>query len=73
MVRVAVAGGTGHLGRTLVEAIIATGKHEVKVFSRKSNPELESTLGVQVIAVDYSDVDSLTTKLEDLGIHTVIS
>lgn len=35
MVRVAVAGGTGHLGRTLVEAIIATGKHEVKVFSRK--------------------------------------
>lgn len=35
MVVVAVAGGTGHLGRTLVEGIVATGKHEVKVFSRK--------------------------------------
>ena len=35
MVVVAVAGGTGHLGRTIVEAILATGKHEVKIISRK--------------------------------------
>ncbi|KAH8691252.1 hypothetical protein BGW36DRAFT_363589 [Talaromyces proteolyticus] len=73
MVIVAVAGGTGHLGRTIVEAIIATKKHDVKIFSRKSNPELESALGVAVIPVDYSDVDSLTKILEDLDIHTVIS
>lgn len=91
MVVVAVAGGTGHLGRTIAEAIIATEKHEVKIFSRnvcfltiplllefclnanQPNPELESTLGVPVIAVDYSDVDGLVKKLEDLAIHTVIS
>ena len=35
MVRVAVAGGTGGLGRTVVEAIIASKKHDVFVLSRK--------------------------------------
>jgi uncharacterized protein YbjT (DUF2867 family) len=34
MVVVAVAGGTGHLGRTIVEAIVAAGKHDVKILSR---------------------------------------
>lgn len=32
---VAVAGGTGGIGRTIVEEIVATGKHEVKILSRK--------------------------------------
>lgn len=32
---VAIAGGTGGVGRALVEAIIARGKHEVKILSRK--------------------------------------
>ena len=32
---VAVAGGTGGLGRALVDAIIATGKYEVKILSRQ--------------------------------------
>ena len=35
MVRVAVAGGTGNVGRTLVDAIVDTGKHDVFVISRK--------------------------------------
>ena len=35
MVTVAVAGGTGKVGRTLVEAIVAAGKHEVVVLSRE--------------------------------------
>ncbi|KAL8376054.1 hypothetical protein RB595_007255 [Gaeumannomyces hyphopodioides] len=35
MVVVAVAGGTGSMGRALVDALVATGKHEVKVLSRK--------------------------------------
>lgn len=35
MVNVAVAGGTGKVGRTLVEAIVAAGKHEVVVLSRE--------------------------------------
>lgn len=35
MVRVAVAGGTSGLGRLVVDAIVATKKHDVFVLSRK--------------------------------------
>lgn len=35
MVVVAVAGGTGGLGRMLVDALLATGKHDVKILARK--------------------------------------
>lgn len=31
---IAVAGGTGKLGRTIVEAIIGQGKHQVVVLAR---------------------------------------
>jgi NAD dependent epimerase/dehydratase family enzyme len=34
MVVVAVAGGTGAVGRSIVEAFISQGKHEVIVLSR---------------------------------------
>lgn len=32
---IAVAGGTGNLGRTIVEAIVADGKFEVVILARK--------------------------------------
>lgn len=32
---IAVAGGTGNLGRTIVEAIVADGKFEVVILGRK--------------------------------------
>lgn len=35
MAIIAVAGGTGNVGRTIVEAIVAAGKHEVKILARK--------------------------------------
>lgn len=35
MVTVAVAGGTGKVGRTLVEAIVAAGEHKVVILSRE--------------------------------------
>ena len=35
MVQVAIAGGTGNLGRTLVDALVANGKHQVFVLSRQ--------------------------------------
>ncbi|KAL8404830.1 hypothetical protein RB594_009634 [Gaeumannomyces avenae] len=38
MVVVAVAGGTGNIGRAIVDALVATGRHEVKVLSRKVYP-----------------------------------
>lgn len=35
MVTVAVAGGTGSVGRTIVDALLLSGKHDVVVLSRK--------------------------------------
>ena len=35
MVRIAIAGGTGGLGRTLVEELMQGNEHEIFVLSRK--------------------------------------
>lgn len=71
MVKVAVAGGTGGIGKHIVEGVVEKQKHEVVVLSRKSTcPELEK-LGVQIVAVSYDDPSSLAKALE--GVHTVIS
>ncbi|RSL74471.1 hypothetical protein CEP51_011555 [Fusarium floridanum] len=58
---VAVAGGTGNLGRTIVEGIIADAKFEVVILARK------------IVTVDYTSVEALTRVLEDNKVHTVIS
>jgi uncharacterized protein YbjT (DUF2867 family) len=71
MVKVAVAGGTGGIGRHIVEGILATKKHTVVVLSRTSHNATIETLGAQVAAVDYADHASLVSSLR--GVHTVIS
>jgi uncharacterized protein YbjT (DUF2867 family) len=71
MVKVAVAGGTGGIGRHIVEGILATKKHTVVVLSRTSHNATIEILGAQVAAVDYADRASLVSALQ--GVHTVIS
>ncbi|KAF5661914.1 isoflavone reductase like IRL [Fusarium heterosporum] len=73
MVTVAVAGGTGNVGRSIVEAIVSEGKHQVIVLSRQENKPLEDQLGAPIIAVDSQDVDGLTQLFEKHNVHTVIS
>ncbi|KAH0424289.1 nmra-like family protein [Colletotrichum camelliae] len=79
MAVIAVAGGTGNVGRTLVEAIVATGKHDVRILARKmlteakANPDLEKDVGASIIVVDYANVEATTKALEDKNVHTVIS
>ncbi|KAI0158101.1 NAD(P)-binding protein [Xylariaceae sp. FL1272] len=70
---VAVAGGTSSIGRSIVEAIVESGKHEVIVLTRKLNPELQDVLKVKFITVDYFDHEGLVTCLEENEIHTLIS
>ncbi|RSL57706.1 hypothetical protein CEP53_006377 [Fusarium sp. AF-6] len=65
---VAVAGGTGNLGRTIVEAIIADGKYQVVILARE-----EKQIGAKILPVNYADVDGLTKVLEDNNIETIIS
>ena len=52
MVRVAVAGGTAGIGRTVVEAIVTTGKHDVFVLSRNVSTTLYPIMSL--VCVDYS-------------------
>ncbi|KAK4158961.1 isoflavone reductase [Cladorrhinum sp. PSN259] len=73
MAIVAVAGGTGNVGRAIVEAILATGKHQVKILSRKANPALSAEIGAPILEVDYSSVPSIVQVLESHKIDTLIS
>jgi hypothetical protein len=69
---VVVAGGTGGIGRHVVDGILAAKKHSLMVFTRQdpsSVPELTAK-GAEVVKVDYSDHRSLAQHLQ--GIHTVI-
>ncbi|KAL2686753.1 hypothetical protein Neosp_004295 [[Neocosmospora] mangrovei] len=73
MAIVAVAGGSGGIGRALVDAITSRGKHKVKILSRKADDHLAKQTGVSVLVVNYADVDGLTKVLEENNIDTVIS
>ncbi|KAH6695591.1 hypothetical protein F5X68DRAFT_127656 [Plectosphaerella plurivora] len=84
---IAVAGGTGKLGRAIVEALNATGKFTVFILGREvcqCFPSTESftchlirmcrsELGAKILAVNYDDVPSITATLEKSNIDTVIS
>ncbi|KAF5251244.1 hypothetical protein FANTH_3679 [Fusarium anthophilum] len=66
MGKVAVAGGSSGLGRTMVDALEAAKTHDYIILSRKAN-------GPKTRAVDYSDVDALNSVLESEQVETVIS
>lgn len=70
MVRVVVAGGSGGLGQHIVDAILATKKHDVVVLSRSPKPAL-SRRGATVVPVSYTDPNSLENALK--GADAVIS
>ncbi|CAF3709153.1 unnamed protein product [Rotaria sordida] len=69
---VVVAGGTGGLGRHIVDGIINTKKYMVKVFTRQDPLSLSdlTAKGVDVVKVNYADHQSLVFELQ--GVHTVI-
>jgi uncharacterized protein YbjT (DUF2867 family) len=73
MVVVAVAGGTGHVGRALVDGLLAAGKHSVKVLSRKADEAKSKEIGAPIVPVDYTDVDTIVKVLEENNVHTLIS
>jgi hypothetical protein len=70
MKKVVIAGGTGNVGRNIVDAIIATDKYSVVVFSRQESSN-QTIKDVTVISVDYNDHSQLVTALQN--VHTVIS
>ncbi|KAF9634761.1 hypothetical protein BFW01_g5656 [Lasiodiplodia theobromae] len=71
MVNVAIAGGTGGVGRAIVEAIKDDPRHAAVILSRKI--PAGNDLGLPIIEVNYESVDDLAEVLESHQIHTVIS
>ncbi|PGH28099.1 hypothetical protein AJ80_00357 [Polytolypa hystricis UAMH7299] len=73
MAIVAVSGGSGKLGRAVVEALRDNTNHSVIILGRSANDELSKEIAVPIVTVDYSNVESLVTVLEANKIGTVIS
>ncbi|KAI3538315.1 hypothetical protein CSPX01_09670 [Colletotrichum filicis] len=71
MVNIAIAGGTGGVGRSIVDALKNDPRHSTIILSRTGAAEDKAR--VPVVAVDYDDRTSLQTTLETHEIHTVIS
>ncbi|KAF1851632.1 phosphoserine aminotransferase [Cucurbitaria berberidis CBS 394.84] len=75
MSTVAVAGGLGDLGRTIIDAVLAsTPQHKIHILTRKtSGGKHKPPHGVNVVEVDYSSPSAMAQTLRDLKIDTVIS
>ncbi|KAF5008664.1 hypothetical protein FDECE_5076 [Fusarium decemcellulare] len=71
MVTVAIAGATGHVGKTIAEVLQDDSKHDLIILSRKKADS--KTSATPVITVNYDDIDSLVDTLEKNDIHTIIS
>ncbi|KAJ4136542.1 hypothetical protein NW768_004158 [Fusarium equiseti] len=68
---VAVAGGTGDLGRTITEQLASSGKQTVFILSRK---QADSPVhGAEILTIDYSDPDAIAATLDAKAVDTVIS
>ncbi|KAJ3547403.1 hypothetical protein NM208_g1534 [Fusarium decemcellulare] len=73
MVNVAIAGGTGGVGRTIADALRNEPAHKTIILTRGAQPTNGIELGLPVIEVDYDDIESLRAVLEHHEVHTVIS
>ncbi|KAK7911073.1 NAD(P)-binding protein [Apiospora marii] len=73
MVKIAIAGGTGQVSREIIDALVASGKHEITIFSRavRAPRLLGLPSGTKWLTVDYRDKNGLVQGLQ--GIHTVLS
>ncbi|KAF2186205.1 nmrA-like family protein [Zopfia rhizophila CBS 207.26] len=71
MVKVAIAGGTGSLGRTILDVLKEHPEHKAVILTRKTAPS--SNNHIQSLVVDYTDIPALTAVLEENEIHTVIA
>ncbi|KZL77926.1 isoflavone reductase like protein p3 [Colletotrichum incanum] len=73
MVVVAIAGGTGKLGRAIVDILVEEGKHEVIVLTRKASDFGGHEGGKTIVSVQYHNILSLTDTLESHKVEVLIS
>ena len=73
MTTYAVTGSTGHLGRLVVQELLARGVPATDVVALARTPEKAATLGVPVRPVDYSDPASLPEALAGVDVLLLVS
>ncbi|KAJ5696520.1 hypothetical protein N7536_006932 [Penicillium majusculum] len=71
MTVIAVAGGTGGVGKTIVEKLLDS-KFDIVVLSRSVKQDLSSQK-IQNVQINYEDIPSMACVLERHNIHTIIS
>ncbi|KAK5996420.1 Oxidoreductase swnN [Cladobotryum mycophilum] len=72
MVNVAVSGGTGDVGRTIVNAIAKAGNHKVFILSRTAAAATADG-APERLAVDYNNVEQIKSVLQENKIEVVIA
>ncbi|KAJ5473381.1 hypothetical protein N7475_002947 [Penicillium sp. IBT 31633x] len=68
---IAVAGGTGGVGRTIIEKLLES-EFDVVVLTRSVRQNSDSEK-VQILQINYDDIPSMAHELERHNIHTIIS
>ncbi|RBR24374.1 uncharacterized protein FIESC28_02864 [Fusarium coffeatum] len=71
MVKIAIVGGAGNVGREVVDALLSRNKHEIIILSRKDAAQKEVAPGVKWFKSNYESVDELVKVFD--GVHTVLS
>ncbi|KAJ6017929.1 hypothetical protein N7451_001308 [Penicillium sp. IBT 35674x] len=72
MTVIAVAGGSGGVGKTLVERLVQEPRFKVIVLSRQSTQE-SAYPEIPVVQINYDDVQSIAKTLDAHNVHTIIS
>lgn len=57
-----ITGGTGFVGKRLAKALLESG-YKVKIFSRRAPKSAPENKDLQIVKVDYSDVENLKKEL----------
>ncbi|PTB38410.1 hypothetical protein M441DRAFT_147169 [Trichoderma asperellum CBS 433.97] len=71
MVKIAIAGGSGPVAREIIDALVATGKHDITILSRREASNNDVIPGTAWRKVDYSNHSALVEALK--GTHTLLS
>ncbi|KAH0366624.1 NAD(P)-binding protein, partial [Aureobasidium melanogenum] len=71
MVKIAIAGGSGNVAAEIIDVLVATGKHEILLLSRREASTDAAIQGTTWIQVDYRSQAQLTHALR--GVHTLLS
>lgn len=67
MMKAVITGGNGFIGKKLTDELLQNG-YTVKIFSRSKPKNYPDNPAIEIVRVDYNDIDNLKRELEDVEI-----